>query len=71
MKWCVGGTNGRAMAFCLGRPGLNPVKNLDFFSSKLSLGVGFFLITCNRKVRTLPSILCFLSSFTAVKFYQW
>ena len=27
-----GGTSGRAMAFCLGRPGLNPGTDFGFFS---------------------------------------
>ena len=27
-----GGTSGRAMAFCLGRPGLNPGLDFGFFS---------------------------------------
>ena len=42
MKWCVGGANGRAMAFCLGRPGLNPEKNLDYFPFKILSGCWAF-----------------------------
>ena len=30
-----GGKSGRAMAFCLGRPGLNPGSDFGFFSSAL------------------------------------
>ena len=30
-----GGTSGRAMAFCLGRPGSNPGLDFGFFSSEL------------------------------------
>ena len=35
MLGSVGGTNSRAMAFCLGRPGLNPRSDFVFFSSEL------------------------------------
>ena len=43
-----GSTSGRAMAFCLGRPGLNPRTDLGFFQFRIavnlfSLGVGLFL----------------------------
>ena len=31
-KGSGGGTSGRAMAFCLGRPGLNPGLDFGFFS---------------------------------------
>ena len=34
-KGSGGGTSGRAIAFCLGRPGLNPVRELEFFNSEL------------------------------------
>ena len=55
-----GGTSGRAMAFSLGRPGSNPRSDFGFFQFRtavnlFSLGVGLFLITCNRMVHTLPS----------------
>ena len=45
-------TSGRAMAFCLGRPGSNPGTDLGFFQFRIvvnlfSLGVSLFLITCN------------------------
>ena len=51
--------SGRAMAFCPGRPGLNPGLDFGFFQFRIavnlfSLGVGLFLITCNRTVHTLP-----------------
>ena len=60
-----GGTSGRAMAFCLGRPGLNPGLDLGFFQFRIalnlfSLGVGLFLIAYNRMVHTLPSSFLFL-----------
>ena len=68
-----GGTSDRAMAFCLGRPGLNPGTDLGFFQFRIvvnlfSLGVGLFLIMCNRTVHTLPSSSSCLSSFTSLKF---
>ena len=42
-----GGTSGKAMPFCLGRPGSNPMMDLGFFQfrfavSLFSLGVGLF-----------------------------
>ena len=54
-----GGTGGRAMAFCLGRPGLNPGMDLGFFQFRFavnlfSLGVGLFQKTRNRTVHTCP-----------------
>ena len=66
-----GGTRGRAMAYCLSRPSLNPRMDLGFFSVQnchklFSLGVGLFQITCNGTVHTLTS--SFLSSFTMIKF---
>ena len=59
-----GGTSGRAMAFCLGRPGSNPGLDFGFFQFKIavnlfSLGVGLFLIRCNRTVHSLPSSFLF------------
>ena len=59
-----GGTSGRAMAFCLGRRGLNPGLDFGFFQFRIaanlfSQGVGLFLITCNRMVHTLPSSFLF------------
>ena len=59
-----GGTSGRAMAFSLGRPGSNPGLDFGFFQFRIavnlfSLGVGLFLITCNRTVHTLPSSFLF------------
>ena len=59
-----GGTSGRAMAFCLDRPGLNPGLDFGFFQFRIavnlfSLGVGLFLITCNRTVHTLPPSFVF------------
>ena len=51
-----GGASGRAMAFCPSRPGLNPGKDFGFFSSELqSIGVGLFLIPCNRMLHTPSS----------------
>ena len=55
------GTSGRATEFGLGRLGLNPRTDLGFFQFRsavnlLSLGVGLFLLTCNRTVHTLPSL---------------
>ena len=45
-----GGTSGRGLAFCLGRPGLNPWTDFGFFQVRIavilfSLGVGLFLTT--------------------------
>ena len=59
-----GGTSGRAMAFCLGRPGSNPRLDFGFSQFRIvvnlfSLGVGPFLITCNGTVLTLPSSFLF------------
>ena len=59
-----GGTSGRAVAFCLGRPGSNPGTDLGSFQVRIavnlfSLGVGLFLITCNRTVHTLLSSFLF------------
>ena len=60
-----GGTSCRAMAFCLGRPGLNPGSDFGFFQFGISvnlflMGVGLFLITCNRMMYSLPSSCQFL-----------
>ena len=57
--------NGRVMAFCLNRPGLNPGMDSAFFQLRfavnlLSLDVGLDLMRCNRKVHTLPSSFLFL-----------
>ena len=52
-----GGTGGRALALCLGRPGLNPRTDFGFFL--FSLVVRLFLIACNRSVNTLPSSFLF------------
>ena len=54
-----GGTSGRAMVFCLGRPGSYPRMDLGFFQLRIagnpfSLGVGLFLIVRNRTMHTLP-----------------
>ena len=62
-----GGTSGRVLAFCLSRPGSYSATDLGFLHVRtavnlLSLGIGLFLITCNRTVHTLPS--CFL--FTVI-----
>ena len=59
-----GGTSGRAVAFCLGRPGSNPGTDFGFFQFRIavnliSLGVGLFLITCNRMLSTLHSSFLF------------
>ena len=59
-----GGTSGRVVAFCLGRPGSNPRSDFGFFQFRIavnlfSLGVGLFLITYNRMVHTLPSSFLF------------
>ena len=50
--------------FCLGRPGSNPGSDFDFFQFRIavdlfSLGVGLFLIMCNRMVHNLPSSFLF------------
>ena len=55
-----GRTSGRAMSFCLGRPGSNPGMDLGFFQFRIavnlfSLGFGLFLITFNRTFHILPS----------------
>ena len=52
------------MAFCLGRLGLNPGLDFGFFQFRIavnlfSLGVGLFLISCNRTVHTLPASFLF------------
>ena len=52
------------MAFCLGRPGPNPGSNFGFFQFTIavrlfSLGVGLFLIMCNRTEHTIPSSFLF------------
>ena len=49
-----GGTSGRTMAFCLDSPGSNQGTELGFFQCIISanLGVGLFLIACNRTVHT-------------------
>ena len=52
------------MAFCLGRLGLNTSLDFAFFQFRtavnlFSLGVGLFLIKCNRTVHTLPSSFLF------------
>ena len=59
-----GGTSGRAMSFCLGRPGSNPGMDLGFFQLRIavnlfSLGFVLFLITCNRTFHILPSSFLF------------
>ena len=59
-----GGTSDRAMAFSLARLGLNPGTDLGFFQFRIALnlfmlGVGFFLIMCNRMVHTFPSSFLF------------
>ena len=58
-----GGTSGRAMAFCLSRPGLNPGLDFGFFLFRIavnlfSLGVKLFLIMNKRPVH-LPSSFLF------------
>ena len=55
------------MAFCS-----NPGSEFGFYQLRnavnlFSLGVGLFLITCNRTVHTLLLLSCFLLSFTIVK----
>ena len=59
-----GGTRGRAIVFCLGRPGLNPGMDLGFFQFRtaanlFSLGVGLFIIMCYRMMHTLLSYFLF------------
>ena len=59
-----GGTSGRAMAFCLAKPGSNPRTDLGFFQFRISvnlllLGVQLFLIMFNRMMHTLPSSFLF------------
>ena len=63
-----GGTSGRAMAFCLGRPGSNPGTDFTFFQFRIavnlfSLGVGLFLIQVFERC----ILSCFLSSLSIVK----
>ena len=70
-----GGTSGRAMAFCLGRPGSNPGSEFGFFQFRIavnlfSLGVGLFLITCNKTVHTLPSSFLFPIITYLCKIYE-
>ena len=55
-----GGTSGSEIAFCLGRPGLNPRSDFGFSQVRIavilfSLRVGLLLKSCNRTVHTLPS----------------
>ena len=69
-----GGTSGRAMTFCLDRPGSNPGTDLGFYSSEnvvnlFSLGAGLFLMTCYRTVHTLPSSNLFPFIIYYCKFY--
>ena len=57
-----GGSSGRAMAFCLGRPGLNPGTDSGFFKliislNLFSLGVGLFQMMCNRTMRLIADSL--------------
>ena len=71
-----GGTSGRATAFCLGVPGLNPGMDLGFFQFRIavnlfSLGVRVFLIMRNRTLRTLPSSFLFLIFIYLCKIYQF
>ena len=59
-----GGTSGRVLAVCRGRPGSNPGMDFGFFQVRIavylfSLGVRLYLITCNRTVHTLPSSFLF------------
>ena len=66
IKGSDGGASGRAMAFCLSEPGLNPGTELAFFRNAFnlfSLGVGLSLKrTGHKKCYTLFFLLsCFLS----------
>ena len=59
-----GGISGKVTAFCPGCPGSNPTMDLGFFQFRIAvnlfwLGVGLFLITCNRTVHTLTSSYLF------------
>ena len=70
-----GGTSGRAMAFSLGRLGSNLGSDFGFFQFRIainlfSLGVGLFLITCNRTVHSLPSSFLFPFIIYYCKNYQ-
>ena len=60
----VGGTSGRAIPFCLGRPSLNPSIDLGFLQFRMAVnlflqGVELFLIMCNRMVHPLPASFLF------------
>ena len=59
-----GGTSGRAMVLCLGRPGLYPGTDLGFFQFRIavnlfSLAIGLFLIPFKRRVHTITSSFLF------------
>ena len=65
---CGGAASGRAMAICLGRPGLNPRTDFGFFQFKIAvnlflLGVGLFLIMCHKTVLTLFSFFLFIKIY--------
>ena len=58
--WSGGVTSGRAMVFCLSRPGLNFWMDLGFLRFRtadnlFSLGIGLFLIRCHRTVHPLAA----------------
>ena len=70
-----GGTSGRVMTFCLGRPGSNPGSDFGFFQFRnadnlFSLGVGLFLMTCYRMMHILPSSFLFLIIIYHCENYQ-
>ena len=54
--------SGRAIAFCLGRPGLNLGTDLGFFQFRIVVnltGCWFFKITFSRTAHSLPSSFLF------------
>ena len=70
-----GGTSGRAMAFCLSRPGSNPMTDFKNFQFRIadnlfSLSVGIFQIMCNRTVHTIPFSFLFPIIIYNCQIYQ-
>ena len=70
-----GGTSGRVMAFCLGRPGSNPQTDIGFYQFRIavnliSLGDLLFLIKCNGTVHTIhTSFLFHIIIYHCIKLY--
>ena len=69
-----GDTSGRAMPFCLSRPGSNPLNDgFSFFCSELMsiysyLALGFFYKCVIEQCILFLLLSCFQSSFTIAKF---